>query len=42
MCGRVRFQGAENGVPFPSAVVIFRPPEYRLSVFTEQHETAPK
>lgn len=40
MRGRVRFQGAENGAPFPSAVVIFRPPEYRLSVFAVGNGTA--
>lgn len=31
--GRVRFEEAENGAPFPSAVVVFRPPEYQLGVF---------
>jgi len=40
MRGRVRFQGAENGAPFPSAVVIFHPPEYCLGVFSVQNGTA--
>lgn len=40
MRGRVRFQGAENGAPFPSAVVIFHSPEYCLGVFSAQNGTA--
>ena len=28
--GRLRFGNAKNSAPFPSAVVIFRPPEFRL------------
>ena len=27
--GRLKFQGAENSAPFPSAVVIFRPPIHK-------------
>ena len=28
--GRVKFEGATNGAPFPSAIVIFRPPGFAL------------
>jgi site-specific DNA-methyltransferase (adenine-specific) len=42
MRGRVRFQGAENGAPFPSAVVIFHPPEYRLGSLAAEHGTVEK
>ncbi len=28
--GRLRFGGSKNSAPFPSAVVVFRPPEFQL------------
>ena len=33
--GRLKFGEAENSAPFPSAVVIFRPKEFRLMSFQE-------
>lgn len=32
MKGRIRFEGAEHSAPFPSAVVIFRPPRLGIDV----------
>lgn len=28
--GRIRFEGGKAGAPFPSAIVVFRPPQFRL------------
>lgn len=30
LVGRVRFGNANTGAPFPSAIVVFRPPQFRL------------
>lgn len=30
LCGRITFAGAQSPAPFPSAIVVFRPPEFRL------------
>ena len=30
--GRVRFVGGDHSAPFPSAIVVFRPPAFRLKV----------
>jgi hypothetical protein len=30
--GRVRFVGGNHSAPFPSAIVVFRPPQYRVTV----------
>lgn len=31
LCGRITFEGAQFPAPFPSAIVVFRPPQYRLN-----------
>jgi site-specific DNA-methyltransferase (adenine-specific) len=28
--GRLKFEGGKQGAPFPSAIVVFRPPQFRL------------
>jgi site-specific DNA-methyltransferase (adenine-specific) len=28
--GRIRFEGGRQSAPFPSAIVVFRPPQFRL------------
>ena len=28
--GRIRFEGGQSGAPFPSAIVVFRPPQFKL------------
>lgn len=28
--GRIKFEGGKQGAPFPSAIVVFRPPQFRL------------
>ncbi len=35
--GRIRFEGATNSAPFPSAIVIFRPPKYCLRTVDMNH-----
>ena len=39
--GRLRFGGANNSAPFPSAVVIFRPPKVSAMVFKTRKSTSP-
>ena len=33
--GRIKFVGGKHSAPFPSAVVIFRPPHYKLGTFSQ-------
>lgn len=35
--GRIKFEGAKHGAPFPSAVVVMRPASHRIT----SHETTP-
>ena len=37
--GRLRFTGAENSAPFPSAIVIFRPPRCGALIRLPEEET---
>ncbi len=30
LCGRVRFVGGKHAAPFPSAIIVFRPPTFSL------------
>jgi phage N-6-adenine-methyltransferase len=36
ICGRLRFGDAEASAPFPSAIVIFRPRQFRLESWPER------
>ena len=39
--GRLKFGGAKNSAPFPSAVVVFRPPAFALKTMSSTTQTKP-
>lgn len=42
LCGRITFEGAPFPAPFPSAIVVFRPPEFRLIAAASESGTTAK